>query len=119
MLQDLSLGCESHSRQADLVALSGPPPPPPPTKKKQKKKKKKRKRKAKVSNGKSRTPEPPKCKVNALSIAPGQLTTEVSVKLIMLNAFSHEILSVAACESRRLHEENRLRFSNSKHFRFY
>ena len=24
MLQDLSLGCESHSRQADLVPLSGP-----------------------------------------------------------------------------------------------
>ena len=40
MLQDLSLGCESHSRQADLVPLSGPPAPP---KKKKKKKKKKSK----------------------------------------------------------------------------
>ena len=27
--------------------------------------------------------------------------------------------SLAACDSRRLHEENHLRFSNSKHFRFY
>ena len=31
MLQDLSLGCENHMRQADLIPLSGP--------KKQKKKK--------------------------------------------------------------------------------
>ena len=103
MLQDLSLGCESHLRQADLVPLSGP---------------KKKKRKEKVSNGKSWTPEPPKCKVKALSIAPGQLTTEVFVKLIIFNAFAHEILSLAACDSQRSHEENHLRFSNSKHFRF-
>ena len=27
--------------------------------------------------------------------------------------------SLAACDSRRLYEENQLRFSNSKHFRFY
>ena len=27
--------------------------------------------------------------------------------------------SLAACDSRRLHEENQLRFSNSKQFRFY
>ena len=27
--------------------------------------------------------------------------------------------SPAACDSRRLHEENQLRFSNSKHFHFY
>ena len=27
--------------------------------------------------------------------------------------------SLAACDTRRLHEENQLRFSNSKHFRFY
>ena len=43
MLQDLSLGCESHSRQADLVPLSGPPAPPPPKKKKKKKEKEKQK----------------------------------------------------------------------------
>ena len=100
MLQDLSLGCESHSRQADLVPLSGP--------------KKKEKRKFPAARV-----VPPKCKVNALSIAPGQLTTEVFVKLIIFNAFAHEILSLAACDSQRLHEENHLRFSNSKHFRFY
>ena len=29
------------------------------------------------------------------------------------------VKSLAACDSRRLHEENQLRFSNSKHFRFY
>ena len=44
MLQDLSLGCESHSRQADLVPLSGPPPP---------KKKKKNKNKNKTKKSKS------------------------------------------------------------------
>ena len=27
--------------------------------------------------------------------------------------------SLAACDTRRLHEENQLRFSNSKHFRFH
>ena len=43
MLQDLSLGCESHSRQADLVPLSGPPPPPKKKKQKQKQNKEKQK----------------------------------------------------------------------------
>ena len=55
--------------------------------------------------------EPPKCKVNAFSIAPEQLTTEVFVKLIIFNAFSHEILPLAAYDSRRLHEENHLNIS--------
>ena len=54
MLQDLSLGCESHSRQADLVPLSGPPPPP--KKKKQKHKQNKEKQKFPTARVEPRNP---------------------------------------------------------------
>ena len=41
-------------------------------------------------------PEPPTYKVTPLSIAPRQMISKMSVKLIIFNTFGHEILPVDA-----------------------
>ena len=45
---------------------------------------------------------------------------QISIKYILKTVSRKTVAkSLAACDSQRLHEENHLRFSNSKHFRFY